>query len=71
VAFPLFPLGSICIQWKESPDRARTSAPMEAWMPRFLGRKIGRLWWDVVTLIVLVLVVILVLELTGTTHLFS
>jgi hypothetical protein len=40
-------------------------------MPRFLGRKTGRLWWDVAALIVLVLVVVLVLELTGTIHLFS
>jgi hypothetical protein len=47
------------------------SAPMEAWMPRFLGRKTGRLWWDVAALIVLVLVVVLVLELTGTIHLFG
>ena len=40
-------------------------------MPRFLGRKTSRLWWDVAALIVLVIVVVLVLELTGTTHLFS
>ena len=40
-------------------------------MPRFLGRRSGRLWWDVAALIVLVLLVILVLEVTGTTHLFS
>jgi len=40
-------------------------------MPRFLGRKSGRLWWDVAALIVLVVAVLLVLELTGTTHLFG
>ena len=40
-------------------------------MPRFLGKKVRRLWWDVVALVVLALVVVLVLELTGITHLFT
>ncbi len=40
-------------------------------MPRFLGKKTYRLWWDVAALIVLILMVLLVLELTATTHLFS
>jgi hypothetical protein len=40
-------------------------------MPRFLKRKPHRIWLDVAALIVLALVVILVLELTGTTHIFT
>jgi hypothetical protein len=44
---------------------------MEAYMPRFLGKRSHSIWWDVLTLIILVLVVILVLELTGTTHIFT
>jgi len=44
---------------------------MEARMPRFLKYRSRRVWLDVVALIVLALVVILVLELTGTTHMFT
>jgi|APFre7841882724_1041349.scaffolds.fasta_scaffold91274_2 hypothetical protein len=40
-------------------------------MPRFLGKSRHSLYWDVIALIVLALVVILVLELTGTTHIFD
>lgn len=40
-------------------------------MPRFLGKRRSRIWWDVAALIVLVLVILLVLELTGTTHMFG
>lgn len=40
-------------------------------MPRFLGKKSYTLWWDLLALIVLALVVILVLELTETTHIFT
>lgn len=40
-------------------------------MPRFLGKSRHSLHWDVIALIVLALVVILVLELTGTTHIFD
>ena len=40
-------------------------------MPRFLGKRRNRIWWDVAALVVLVLVVLLVLELTGTTHVFG
>jgi len=40
-------------------------------MPRFLGKNARRLWWDVAALVVLALVVVLVLELTGITHLFT
>lgn len=48
-----------------------SSGPMEARMPRFLKRRPHRVWLDVVALIVLALVIVLVLELTGTTHIFS
>ena len=40
-------------------------------MPRFLGKKPHTTWWDVLALIALALVVILVLELTETTHIFT
>jgi len=40
-------------------------------MPRFLGKNSHSRWWDVLALIALALVVILVLELTGTTHIFT
>lgn len=40
-------------------------------MPRFLGKRSHNVWWDVLALIVLALVVILVLEVTGTTHIFT
>ena len=40
-------------------------------MPRFVGRKPSRVWWEIAAVIVLALIVILVLELTGTTHIFT
>ena len=40
-------------------------------MPRFLGKNSHSRWWDVLSLFALALVVILVLELTGTTHIFT
>ncbi|GEM_PF-1410436 len=40
-------------------------------MPRFLRRKSHHIWLDLVALVTLALVVILVLELTGTTHMFT
>lgn len=40
-------------------------------MPRFLKRKPHRFWLDIVALVVLALLIILVLELTGTTHIFT
>ena len=40
-------------------------------MPTFLGKIPRSRWWDVLALIALALVVILVLELTGTTHIFT
>jgi hypothetical protein len=40
-------------------------------MPRFVGKKSYNLWWDLAGLVLVVLVVILVLELTGTTHIFT
>jgi hypothetical protein len=44
---------------------------MEARMPRFVGSKSHSILLDVLVLVVLALVVILVLELTGTTHIFT
>ncbi len=40
-------------------------------MPRFLGKTSHSVWWNVLALIALALVVILVLELTETTHIFT
>lgn len=40
-------------------------------MPRFIGKRSHMFWWEVLGLIVLVLVVLLVLELTGTAHIFT
>jgi uncharacterized membrane protein YhaH (DUF805 family) len=40
-------------------------------MPRFLGRDRRSVYWNIVALIVLAIVVILVLELTGTIDLLS
>jgi hypothetical protein len=50
---------------------ARRPAPREAYLPRFLGKKSYSAWWDVLAFIALALVVILVLELTETTHIFT
>jgi len=40
-------------------------------MPRFVGKKTGSVWWDIIALIVLVIVVVIVLSLTGVIHLFG
>jgi hypothetical protein len=40
-------------------------------MPRFIGKRTQIFWWELAGLIVLVLVVLLVLELTNTAHIFS
>jgi hypothetical protein len=40
-------------------------------MPRFLGKDKRSVYWNIVALIVLAIVVILVLELTGTIDLLS
>jgi hypothetical protein len=40
-------------------------------MPRFIGKRTHIFWWELAGLIVLVLVVLLVLELTNTAHIFS
>ena len=40
-------------------------------MPRFLGKKTHPVYWDVLALVVLALLVVLVLELTGTIHLLG
>ena len=50
---------------------ARPSALMEAGMPRFLGKKPSPLWWELAALIVLILVVLFVLEITDTAHIFT
>jgi hypothetical protein len=44
---------------------------MEALVARFLKRQPHRIWLNLVALIALALVVILVLELTGSTHIFT
>lgn len=40
-------------------------------MPRFLGKTPVCTWWNLLAVVALVLFVILVLELTGTTHIFT
>ncbi len=40
-------------------------------MPRFVGKSPHRPWLNVVAVIVLALVIVLVLEISGTTHIFS
>ena len=40
-------------------------------MPRFIGKRTRYFWLEVAALVVLVLVILLVLELTGTAHIFS
>ena len=40
-------------------------------MPRFLGRNRNRIWVNVAAVIVVALLVILVLEISGTTHIFT
>lgn len=49
----------------------RSSPLTEAGMARFLNRRPHSIWLDVAALVVLALIVILVLELTGTTHIFT
>jgi hypothetical protein len=40
-------------------------------MPRFVGKKVVPLWWDILALVVLAIVVLVVLSLTGVIHLFG
>ena len=40
-------------------------------MPRFVGKRTHHIWWELAALIVLVLVILVVLELTGTAHIFT
>jgi hypothetical protein len=49
----------------------RRKALTEAVMPRFVGKRPHHFLWELLALIVLVLVILLVLELTGTTHIFT
>ena len=44
---------------------------MEAGMPRFAGKRSHSLWWELGILVVLVLVVLFVLEITDTAHIFT
>jgi hypothetical protein len=44
---------------------------MEAGMPRFAGKRTHHIWWELAAFVVLVLVILLVLELTGTAHIFT
>ncbi len=39
-------------------------------MPRYLGKKSRGLWLDAVAIIVLAVIVLVVLDVTGTLHLF-
>lgn len=40
-------------------------------MPRFVGKRSHGLWLDVVAVVVLALVIVVVLQVTGTIHLFG
>ena len=40
-------------------------------MPRFIGKRTHYIWWELAALIVLVLVILVVLELTGTANIFT
>jgi hypothetical protein len=44
---------------------------LEAWMPRFAGKKTVPVWRDIVAVVVFVVVVVIVLGLTGVIHLFG
>ena len=39
-------------------------------MPRFIGKRTHPIWWELLALVVLVLVILVVLHLTGTAHIF-
>ncbi|HEY5528865.1 MAG TPA: hypothetical protein VIL51_05365 [Thermoleophilia bacterium] len=40
-------------------------------MPRFVGRRTHGLWWDVGAVIVLAIIIVVVLQVTGTVHVFG
>lgn len=40
-------------------------------MPRFVGRRSHGIWLDIVAVVVLAIVVLIVLGLTGTVHIFG
>jgi hypothetical protein len=44
---------------------------LEERMPRFVGKRSHGIWWDIAAVIVLAIVVVVVLQLTGTIHLFG
>ena len=39
-------------------------------MPRFIGRRTHLIWWELLSLAVLVVVILVVLDVTGTAHIF-
>jgi hypothetical protein len=39
-------------------------------MPRFIGRRTHLIWWELLTLAVLVVVILVVLHVTGTADIF-
>ncbi len=39
-------------------------------MPRFVGKKTHLIWWELLTLAVLILVILVVLHVTGTADIF-
>jgi hypothetical protein len=48
----------------------RPEALLEVGMPRFIGKRPHYLWWELLGLVVLVLVILVVLHVTGTAHIF-
>ena len=50
---------------------SRSCLPMEAQMPRFVGKRGASVWVDIGALIVLVVVVVVVLALAGVIHVFG
>jgi hypothetical protein len=39
-------------------------------MPRFIGRRTHLIWWELLSLAILVLVILVVLHVTGTADIF-
>ena len=39
-------------------------------MPRFAGKKVHHIWWELLALAVLVVVILVVLHVTGTADIF-
>ncbi len=49
----------------------RLPAHREAWMPRFVGKRPHGLWLDVIAVVILAVVIVVVLQITGTFHIFG